>query len=192
MAIDAYMFFVPGDNDPCNIEGETADELQKGVKAFEITDFKWGASSASRDSITEPTEKEKEEQKAKKKAGRSAGVRIGTIHVDAFSITKPFDTASLGLFQACTTKDAEFALAKVIFRKMKNDGNPFVYLRFEFTGVKVDKIEWKIKALESSDKPDEEDVDFSFLTCNIFYTPQSKKGDAKTTKSYTFPSGNEE
>lgn len=196
MSLDAYMVFLPGPDDPFPIEGESSDEVAKTVnlKPFEIVDFKWGVSS-----VVKESNKSTETGESGMSRGRgqreftSAGIKSRSIHVDSFAVTKPFDSASLSLFRACATDDCKFAKAHVLFRKFGEDGEPYVFLKFEFVNVRVDKIDWKLGAVEGGDKPDQEDVDFSFDSCNVFYTPQGKKGEkmkaVKKTISYSHERG---
>jgi len=203
MAIDAFMAFIPDDNDPFPIEGESSDTVATGVKGFEIVDFKWGASA-----VRKPKKKPDEPGKDTNKPGNDvkkastpkmssptprahgpSNLAARSIKVDSFSITKPIDKASMALFRACTTEDAIFGKAKVIFRKLAKGGKPYVYLVFDFQKVRVDKIEWKLASIgENTDKPEEEDIDFSFAQCNMFYTPQSATGEMlrKSTKTASY------
>jgi type VI protein secretion system component Hcp len=196
MAVDAYMCFDPtaskGDGDAVDIEGETMDEAGVTKKAFEIIDFKWGASSVAKTS-SEGSSRPSDGPPGSPQPGKLARGNLAarSISVDSFSVSKPFDTASLGLFRGCTTEDCYWSKAQVLFRKVRPDGTPYVYLMFEFTNVRIDKLEWKISASEG-DKPDQEDVDFSFEGCNIFYIPQEqtgKKSTIKKTASWTRKTG---
>jgi type VI secretion system Hcp family effector len=181
MALDAFMVFNPTQSNkqtktPIKIFGESSDFLgldTSGKKqgTFEINDFKWGVSSVKRESKKEKKEKGKDGGDT---AEESSSHRV--IRVPSFKITKPFDAASPGLFSACLDVACVFTQAIVMFRKTAA-GGPFVYLKFVFGNVQVDSVDWGIKPIEQSDaKPDQEDVAFSFETCDIFYSPQTETG----------------
>jgi type VI protein secretion system component Hcp len=176
MALDAYMYFNPtsSTDSSVTVTGETTDAVGVSANSFEIASFKWGASS-----LPESSSKKSRKSDEKGDSTITAPVNLAarSVTVDKFSIKKPFDTASLGLFLGCVkAQTCVFALAQVVFRKFDTDGTPFVYLTFEFKNVRVDKIEWDMGEAESGSKPSQEDVDFSFDICNIYYTPQTSAG----------------
>jgi type VI protein secretion system component Hcp len=200
MSLDAFMVFIPNEVDGIKIEGETQDAAEQAKRAFEIIDFKWGASATAKSpkktTHTAPVTDGQTLPPTPPPDNTPPNLRVRSIFVDGFSVSKPFDAASLGLFQACTKEKCTFPKAVISFRKFGDSGEPFVYLSFEFLKVRVDKIDWKIGAVEGGDKPDQEDVDFSFETCNIFYFPQTKTGakkdTVKKTATYSQPAGGNE
>jgi type VI protein secretion system component Hcp len=142
--------------------------------SFEINDFKWGISAVK-----------KESTKASKGSGTQESGEEASMHrvvrVPSFKISKPFDSASAALFSACLDIDGVFPEAFVLFRKTSASG-PFVYLKFIFRKVQVDSVDWSIKPIDQSDaKPDQEDVAFSFESCDIFYSPQTRAGQKEST-----------
>jgi type VI protein secretion system component Hcp len=180
MPLDAYMFFQPSKCNGVTIEGESTD-AQPGVpqgqklKPFEIISFEWGAYIGAKETKTE-TETGSKTGTERGTSTSSQSVSHREVTVENFKIKKPFDSASPGLFMACTNPACVFDQAVILFRK-SGGGEPFVYLKFIFKKVRVDSVEWGLENSDGGDKPDQEEVKCSFEECDIFYSPQTQKGE---------------
>ena len=172
MPLDAFMYFGKN-NEKVVVEGESSDDFGKGFKPFEIISFEWGAyigkKEVTKEVTTEGTTKEKSHY-----SGHSETVSHREVTVDNIKVSKPFDSASLGLFMACTNPKCVFEDATIIFRK-SGGGDPFIFLKFVFKKVRVDSVEWKLESMEG-DKPDQEDLRCSFEEVEMFYSPQTETG----------------
>ena len=180
--LDAYMIIKSGKFDP--IEGESLDYkygsgMQRG--AFEISSFEWGFDNSGSEG------KKKKKKKGQQEEGEEAAEAPDAMAdfmsgmrkfvPKKFKITKGVDSASHSLLLACC-EFPELESVKVIFRKtgilqgskgLASGG--LDYLVFYFTRVRVVSIEWDVK-----DVVPEETVEFSWVTGQIQYRPQTAEG----------------
>jgi type VI secretion system secreted protein Hcp len=126
-----------------------------GVPAgsFEVDSFAWGVSNPATVGST---------------SGSSARGR--RVSAPNFTITKPLDTASTGLFSA-TTAGQSFSTAKIY--EFTTGGNPTEFLEFDFTNVLVTSVQW---SNSSSQNLPEESVTFAFQAVQIHYWTQTSDG----------------
>ena len=149
MAYDAFMWLT---GSPA-AAGETTDKTYKEKKAFEIYSFSWGASNpVSIDSS-------------------GGGMGSGKVSISSFNVMKKTDKASPVLFLACC-KGTHYDKANVVLRKA--GGTPLEYLKYEFTEVMIESIQWS--GSSGGDDTPTESVSFAFGACDIKYIPQDEKG----------------
>jgi type VI protein secretion system component Hcp len=153
------MFMQIGDGTVVN-GSTTAREAPPG--SFEVSSFSWGVGNPATD-----------------------GSRAGTTRARAsdFSITKMLDTASVGLFQVCTTGQA-FSSAKFLaFDVGGPNGTPVEILEYDFTHFVVTGQRFSGSAGEA--QPGESDT-FSFAKVQINYWNITSSGTQGTKYSRTW------
>ena len=153
------MFMLIGDGTV--VKGSTtAREAPPG--SFEVSSFSWGVGNPATD-----------------------GSRAGTTRARAsdFSITKMLDTASVGLFQVCTTGQA-FSSAKFLaFDVGGPNGTPVEILEYDFTHFVVTGQRFSGSAGEA--QPGESDT-FSFAKVQINYWNITSSGTQGTEYTATW------
>ncbi len=168
MAFDAFLWF---DRDQQAIktylpEGESSDKCFKGVKAFEIRSFQFGAEN-------KPTI-----------GSQSGGAGAGKATLQEFQISKLTDAGSPKIFGACVA-GAHFAKAHLAIRKATGiqeqypvvksaaDAEKQAYLVYSFSFVYVSRIEW---SGNSGDEVPEERVTFVYGALKVHYSGQDGQG----------------
>ncbi len=156
MALDCFMWVVGGHP---GVSGETADKTYQSKKAFEIYSFSFGASNPM--SI----------------GSFSGGLGAGKVSISSFSIMKKTDSASPTLFTNCCM-GTHFPEAHVVLRKSGGGIEAIEYLKYDFTEVFVESIQWSGSG--GGDETPTESVSFGFGKIAMEYTPQKSKGEKGT------------
>lgn len=163
MAFDGFMWFEDPQNGAPPVQGETMDSYFKQKYAFELKSFTVD--------VENPT--------SIGSAGGGAGV--GRAKLNPFKITKWTDNCSPTLFKTCCC-GGNYGKATIWVRKagaVKGEaGTGLVYLKFTFTDVAVESIEW---SGDSGDELPGESLTLSYAVMKMEYTPQASGGSQRTT-----------
>jgi type VI secretion system secreted protein Hcp len=156
MAFDAFVVFTKGSGTALPTFGETLDTMFKAAKAFEISEFSFGAENTL--SIGSAT----------------GGAGAGKATFKEFTIKKLTDTGSTSLFQSCVT-GGHYQKVYLFLRKSGQDAmtSGGVYMKFAFGTVAVKSITWS--GSSGDDMPTEEVV-FEYGQIAINYTQQLQTG----------------
>jgi type VI secretion system secreted protein Hcp len=157
MAFDAFMYTTGG---AVPAEGETSDKDFAAKKAWEIHSFSFGASNPST------------------VGSHKGGSGAGKVSISTFNIMKKTDNASPSLFKSCCM--GSFYDTAVVTLRKAGGKVPLVYLKYDFTQVYVDNVQWS--GSTGGDDTPSESVSFSFATVKVEYWPQKKDGTAGTLK----------
>ena len=165
MAFDAFGYFgAPDKASEKGVKGETQDKTYKGLGAFEILSFEFGAeNNINIGSIT-------------------AGGGAGKATFKEGTITKKTDTASCEMF-AKLCDGTHFADMTVDLRRSGGGAKSGeVFLRWTFKLVMIQDISWS-----GSDGDDicEETVIIQFGAMKVFYTPQKDDGSLDSSNMKT-------
>lgn len=152
MAFDTFLFLE-------GINGESTAVINDPPlpsKAFEIFSWSFGASNPST------------------VGSGKGGLSAGKVSVSTFNVMKKTENASPQLFlNSCTGQ--HIAKAAIIMRKATGkDGKQQTFLRYDFTDVMVDSIQWSGSA--GGDDTPMESVSFAFATVSITNYMQTKTG----------------
>ena len=148
MAFDAYL----------KIDGVTGESTRKGFeKQMELMSFSLGVSNPS----TVGTG-----------SGGSSG---GKATLTDFSVMRLTDSASVSLFQQCASGKS-YPSAVVSLNKASGDDTPVTYLKYEFTEVFVNSIQWSGSS-GGTDSP-MESVSFTYAKLTATYQTQTAGGGA--------------
>ena len=140
------------------IDGEaTAKGFEKQI---EIYSFSWGASN--------PTSV----------GSGSTGLSVGKVSISSFNIMKKTETSSAKLFAHCCS-GKHIAKAEVSLRKAAGDAGQSVFLKYTFTDVMVESVQWS--GSSGGDETPTESVSLAFAKVEIEYSSQDAKG--KLTKA---------
>ncbi len=108
----------------------------------------------------------------------SGGLTAGRVSVSSFNVTKRTESASCLLFSSCCA-GKHFATGEVVLRKATGpDGGQQVFLKYSFTDVLVESIQWS----GGGDEPSES-LTLAFAKVTIEYSKQGADGSMS-------PSGN--
>jgi type VI secretion system secreted protein Hcp len=147
MAYDAYL----------KLDGINGESKRDGFeKTIELLSFSWGASNP-------------------KTLGPGEGTGSGKVTISGLSFMKHTDSTSPQLFQNCCN-GKHFPKGSVTFLKAGGKA-PVDYLKYEFTEVYVESIQWGGGGGE--DTPSES-VSLAFASVNVTYTPQKTDGTKGT------------
>ena len=148
MAFDTYMLI----DGAAVVKGEaTAKGLTPAAGWFEIFSFSWGASN--------PTT-----------VGTGAsGLAAGKVSVSSFNVMKKSEDASPLLFSACCNGQ-HFPKAQVVMRKATGTGGQKVFLKYDFTDVMVESVQWS--GSSGGDDTPTESISFAFAAVSIQYYKQ--------------------
>jgi type VI secretion system secreted protein Hcp len=151
MAFDAYMYFPKSD-----VEGETQDSAMNKLKAFEISEFSFGAEN----NISV--------------GSMSGGGGAGKATFKQFTVKKTTDTASTKLFlNLCLGKHFDEAVVE-LRRSGGGEGvSGATFLKYTFYLVMVEDITW---SGSSGDDVPGEDCAFQYGAMKVEYSKQDIKG----------------
>jgi len=108
----------------------------------------------------------------------AAGMAAGKVSLSSFNVMKKTEAGSPTLFSKCCMGDS-FKSANVVLNKASGDKKvPLSFLKFDFTEVYVDSIQWS--GSSGGDDTPTESVSFAFASVVITYTPQTVKGTGGT------------
>jgi type VI secretion system secreted protein Hcp len=148
MAFDTYITFPKGE-----IKGEAT---AAGLKdAIEIYSFSFGASNP----VTIGT--------------HSGGASSGKVSISSFNVMKKTDSASAALFLNCC-KGTHVSSMEVVCRKATGEGGQQEFLKYVFTEVFIDSIQWS--GSSGGDDTPTESVSFAFGKVEVTYKKQDAKG----------------
>lgn len=148
MPFDAFLKF----DAAAKIEGEVVAE--PFAKALDIYSFSWGASNPAT-------------------PGNNGGLSAGKASLSGFNIMKKTDKASAALFQACVS-GKHIPNATVSLRKAGGDGGQKVFLKYVFTNVLIESIQWS--GSSGGDDTPTESVSLAYEKVEIEYSTQAKDG----------------
>jgi type VI secretion system secreted protein Hcp len=131
-----------------NVAGESTDSKHKGE--IEIYSFSLGASNPT--TIGSGT----------------GGAGAGKVSLSSFNFMKKTDKTSPVLFQACAS-GTHYAKVTITCRKA-GGSNPVEYLKYTFTTVVVESIQWS--GSSGGDDTPTESCSFAYGKVQIDYTPQ--------------------
>ncbi|BAH40914.1 MAG TPA: Hcp1 family type VI secretion system effector [Gemmatimonas aurantiaca] len=138
------------------LAGIDGESTAKGFeKQMEIYSFSWGASN--------PTTI----------GSGSTGISAGKVSVSSFNVMKKTETASAKVFAACAT-GKHIATAEVVLRKAGGDAGQNPFLKYKFTDVMVESIQWS--GSSGGDDTPTESLSFAFGKVEIEYLKQEKDG----------------
>ena len=144
MAYDAFL----------KLEGVTGEsQKQNHTGEIDITSFSWGAVNSS-------------------SVGVGAGVSVGKVTVNDFSVIKSTDSSSPVLFQKCC--DGSVIPTGVVTLQRQAGGEATPYLVYNLTNVYVTSIQWSGSG-GAGDSP-MESVSFCFEVGAVDYSPQKDDG----------------
>jgi type VI secretion system secreted protein Hcp len=144
------------------IKGEaTAKGLTPAEGWFEIFSFSWGASN--------PTTV----------GSGGGGLTAGRVSVSSFNVMKKSEKSSAALFSACCM-GTHFGTAQVVMRKATGTGGQQIFLKYDFTDVLVESIQWS--GSSGGDDTPTESLSFSFAKVAIEYSAQTS-ADGKVSKA---------
>lgn len=138
-----------------SVSGETTDEWFKPRKAFEVKSFSFSVKSSS-------------------------DLRSEQAQFGGFTIEKIVDTASVGLYKACSL-GARFHTAMFAIREAGGDN--LLYLQYMFRDVAVTDITWK--GGSGNERPTE-DVTFEFTAMGFQYVQQNSVGRMANTYRWSW------
>ena len=146
MAYDAFL----------KLEGVTGEsQKQNHTGEIDITSFSWGAVNSS-------------------SVGVGAGVSVGKVTVNDFSVIKSTDSSSPVLFQKCC--DGSVIATGVVTLQRQVSGVATPYLVYNFQNVYVTSVQWSGSG-GGGDSP-MESCTFCFEIGTVDYTPQKDDGTA--------------
>ncbi|QEH33819.1 hypothetical protein OJF2_23490 [Aquisphaera giovannonii] len=142
MAFDTYLKIA-------TVDGEATQSNHE--KWIEIYSFSWGASN--------PTT-----------VGSGAtGLTAGKVSVSSFNVMKKTEASSAKLFAACCN-GSHFADATVEMSKATGDGGQQVFLKYVFTDVMIESIQWS--GSTGGDDSPTESLSLAFAKVAITYSKQ--------------------
>jgi type VI secretion system secreted protein Hcp len=146
MAFDTFL-------DLAGVEGESSAAGME--KKIEIYSFSWGASN--------PTTV----------GSGASGISAGKVSISSFNVMKKTEKSSPTLFSACCA-GKHFATATVTMRKATGDAGQKEFLKYEFTDVMVESVQWS--GSTGGDDTPTESVSFAFGKVAITYQQQDSSG----------------
>ena len=153
MAFDTYLKIA-------TVDGEALQSNHE--KWIEIYSFSWGASN--------PTTV----------GPGSGGLSAGRVSVSSFNVMKKTEASSAKLFAACCN-GTHFADATVEMSKATGEGGQGVFLKYVFTDVMVESIQWSGSG--GGDDTPSESTSFAFGQIQIDYKAQDTVKGTLDTKS---------
>jgi type VI protein secretion system component Hcp len=202
--LDAFLELFEGGS--VAVEGECLDGVFGKKKAIQLLSFTLQSqkdmSSGTAPKAKPKTEAEKakaweeEQKKAKAKERQMTAEPEPVTSTKAqelflFTITKEIDSATPHLFLEYCTRWARQVVnwdkAKVTLRKAAGGDPHLEFMVYEFTNVWVKS--WSLGD-QGGDELPEEEVEFAFDTCKVYYTPQGSSGDSASVKYGGWDFGN--
>lgn len=113
----------------------------------------------------------------------NSGLAAGKVSVSTFNIMKKSEKASATLFfNSCNGK--HIPKGTVYARKATGDGGQQVYLKYNFTDILVDSIQWS--GSSGGDDTPTESLTLAFAKVEIEYQTQDNKGAVKKDASVSW------